>query len=153
MINTAKPRVQSTKGSRLDPLPGAITRAAATPAPCCAVAALLPLSKHLQRSFDLAARMQVSGTRGRLDALAVERSRLVHAAELGQRLAAVVISRGIIGVDCQKPPVFVDRLFQVAGPRPFHGQSITGETVARVLRDKVFEQVQASFGHVLYFIV
>src|SRR5689334_17311481 len=103
MMRTARPRVQSRKGSRLLAPDGAVAiRAGAAAVPGSTVREDTELSKSFQSGLNFAAGMQISDASGGFNALPVERARFFDAAQLRQRLAPVEVGGGVIGIESEK---------------------------------------------------
>ena len=102
--------------------------------------------QHVERGLEFAARMSVAGAARDLNAFFVEVARMFEVAELLQGLAAVKISRGIIGVVLEQRAELCHRASQFAAVYQLHRQAIARESVRGILREHLLKNF-CSIGH------
>src|SRR5579884_3058208 len=91
--------------------------------------------QQVEGALELAAGVRVAGARGHFDARFVHPARVIEAPQLLERLSAVEICGGVVRIGGDQFPEGRDRFLQFPGLAVLHCQTVTGETVFRVLRE------------------
>jgi len=103
------------------------------------------IHRFIERSFQFAERVRVSGFFRRGDPLAENILRIRAAAQFQQELAVVVVARDIFGMRYGELVKITFRGRVIAGVHAFEGQAVSGERIRRIRGQEFFQHGAAGF--------